>query len=239
MYYKSYSNPIINNYHYTTDGNRMSNPISGEKHLISSACVPLNELPDEQKGVTAKVAGKSLFEVRDNEAELKNDNFYVDYVNGFIYLSEQLNGKSLEVSYSGLGVTFFPASRVWLNVDNQNQVTKTLSDIEGNIKEYSKLASEQSTWQEIGSSLVDELDKKTTQGEQIRDELKVSVDNAKGAMNEISKSPIAQNLKDAREINIKLTDNISKADSANNKAEGAIKKIEGLQSSIDLSLIHI
>ncbi len=233
MYYKSYSNPIINNYHYTTDGNRMSNPIEGEKHLVSHACVPLNELPDEQKGVTVKVAGKTLFEGRDNEVELKSDNFYVDYINGFIYLNEQLNGKELEVSYSGLGVTFFPASRVWLNVNNQNKVTKTLADIEDNIKEYSKLASEQSTWQKISSSLVDELDKKTTQGEQIRDELQVSVDNAKGAMNEISKSPIAQNLKDAREINTQLTDNITKADSANNKAEGAIKKIEGMKSDID------
>ncbi|MDU1176133.1 MAG: hypothetical protein E6987_00845, partial [Peptoniphilus harei] len=76
MYYKSYSNPIINNYHYTTDGNRMSNPIEGEKHLVSNACVPLNELPDEQKGVTVKVAGKTLFEVRDSEVELRSENFY-------------------------------------------------------------------------------------------------------------------------------------------------------------------
>lgn len=233
MYYKSYSNPIITNYNYSADGDRISNKIDNEKCLVVDGCISLKELPDIQKGVSIKNGSTTLIEVRDEDVELKNNQYYIDYTNGFVYVNQSLNGKQLTVNYYGIGVTFFPASRVWLNVNNQNKVTKTLSDIEGNINEYNKLASEQSTWQEIGSSLVDELDKKTTQGEQIRDELQVSVDNAKGAMNEISKSPIAQNLKDAREINTKLTDNITKADSANNKAEGAIKKIEGLKSDID------
>ena len=233
MYYKSYSNPIITNYRYSADGDRISNKIENEKHLISNSCVPLNELPDIQMGVIVKANENALTEIRNEEEEITEDKFFVDYINGFIYFNKKLNGTQVEISYNGMGVTFFPASRVWLNVDNQNQVIKTLSDIEDDIKEHTKTTNSFKDLIQSSLNLKNELSKEKNKAENTSKELKSALDNANSAIKELSNSPIAQNLKDAKEINTTLESNIAKADSANNKTNQAINEINSLKDTID------
>ena len=182
MQYKNYTDPIINNYRRDEQGAKQAKQISGEQHKVVNGKVALSELPDEEQVLSIE----GYNETKDWNTELKDKQFRVDYTNGFIYFSPTQDGQSVSVNYFGLGVTYFPASRVWLEVDGENNVKKTLGDVQGDIEEAKKLSENQ-------EQLKKDLDE---QGGKLKDmvneiqrvdltEIENSVSNAKQAENSL------------------------------------------------------
>lgn len=139
MQYKNYTDPIINNYRRNEKGIKQSKRIDSEVHKIVNSKVALSEIPDEEQ--VLKIDGYDETKVK--EVVLGDKQFRVDYTNGFIYFSPSQDGATVDVSYFGLGVTYFPASRVWLEVDGENNVKKTLGDMQEDIEVVKKVSASQ------------------------------------------------------------------------------------------------
>lgn len=139
MQYKNYTDPIINNFRRDEQGVKQSKRIDSESHKIVNGKVALSELPDEEQVLSIE----GYKEIKIEDAKLEDKQFRVDYTNGFIYFSPSQDGATVDVAYFGLGVTYFPASRVWLEVDGENNVKKTLGDLQGDIEEAKKLSESQ------------------------------------------------------------------------------------------------
>lgn len=133
-----YTDPIVTTYRYKPDGEKVTIPIE-EKLEVTNGIVFLKEIPD--KNLRVMIDGKiEVYKPEDLDSESK---FYVDYNTGVIFVQKSLNGKKLSINYSGIGVTYYPASRIYLKVDENHSVTKTLADIEDQISNLSSLNSEQ------------------------------------------------------------------------------------------------
>lgn len=133
-----YTDPIVTTYRYKPDGEKVTIPIE-EKLEVTNGIVFLKEIPD--KNLRVMIDGKiEVYKPEDLDSESK---FYVDYNTGVIFVQKSLNGKKLSINYSGIGVTYYPASRIYLKVDENHNVTRTLADIENQISDLSTLNSEQ------------------------------------------------------------------------------------------------
>lgn len=133
-----YTDPIVTTYRYKPDGEKVTIPIE-EKLEVTNGIVFLKEIPD--KNLRVMIDGKiEVYKPEDLDNESK---FYVDYNTGVIFVQKSLNGKKLSINYSGIGVTYYPASRIYLKVDENHNVTRTLADIENQISDLSTLNSEQ------------------------------------------------------------------------------------------------
>lgn len=133
-----YTDPIVTTYRYKPDGEKVTIPIE-EKLEVTNGIVFLKEIPD--KNLRVMIDGKiEVYKPEDLDSESK---FYVDYNTGVIFVQKSLNGKKLSINYSGIGVTYYPASRIYLKVDENHSVTKTLADIEDQISNLNSLNSEQ------------------------------------------------------------------------------------------------
>ena len=155
MQYKNYTDPIINNYRRDESGEKRAKQINGEQHKIVNGKVALSELPDEEQVLSIE----GYNETKSWNTDLKEKQFRIDYTNGFIYFSPSQDGQSVSVDYFGLGVTYFPASRVWLEVDGENNVSKTLSDIKGDFDEVRGSIAEANKMIDQGKVALDNLNK--------------------------------------------------------------------------------
>lgn len=133
-----YTDPIVTTYRYKPDGEKVTIPIE-EKLEVTNGIVFLKEIPD--KNLRVMIDGKiEVYKPEDLDSESK---FYVDYNTGVIFVQKSLNGKKLSINYSGIGVTYYPASRIYLKVDENHNVTRTLADIEDQISNLNSLNNEQ------------------------------------------------------------------------------------------------
>lgn len=71
----------------------------------------LTEVPNRHDKVKVRYRDKPLYEVEDGF--LDENQFRVDYTNGWVYLHESLQGETVKVEYLGEGVFMFPDSRVY------------------------------------------------------------------------------------------------------------------------------
>jgi hypothetical protein len=93
-----------------------------ETFTVRDGRVILTEIPDQFTHVT--VSGYT--EVYKNIPTATQ--FYADYNLGIIYFNSTKNNTSLSFTYKGTGAVYFPASRIWTEV-NGRDVTETLSDM--------------------------------------------------------------------------------------------------------------
>lgn len=79
--------------------------------------VLLTEIPNKKERVQVNDGASSLAEC-DYGTELTSSLYYVDYPNGIVSFHSSLINQSLTFTYLGEGVSFSPASRIWVENDN-------------------------------------------------------------------------------------------------------------------------
>ena len=249
MQYKNYTDPIINNYRRNEKGIKQSKRIDSEVHKIVNSKVALSEIPDEEQ--VLKIDGYDETKVK--EVALSDKQFRVDYTNGFIYFSPSQDGATVDVSYFGLGVTYFPASRVWLEVDGENNVEKTLADVQGDIAEAKKLSASQEQLKkdidEQGGKLkeiIDEVQRvdlteieKTAKGaKQAEDSLKSATNEAEAKIANINetKKQLDTSIQSAKDEGQSLNDKIKQSKANKAEIDGACEKLKQATNSVDGSV---
>lgn len=126
--------PIVNELYVDNNGNKYSVLVTNEEHRVVDSRVILNGLPDPGYRVVVESNGNILTEVSLNEKLSDNTKYKVDYASGFVNLHSNLEGQMVNVKqYHSRGLTYFPASRVYTELDEWGKVKETVSDIEGSI----------------------------------------------------------------------------------------------------------
>lgn len=154
--------PIVNELYVDNNGNKYSVLVTNEEHRVVDSRVILNGLPDPGYRVVVESNGNILTEVSLNEKLSDNTKYKVDYANGFVNLHSNLEGQMVNIKqYHSRGLTYFPASRVYTELDEWGKVKETVSDIEGSIAQVI----------EITETLPDKLDQVIEAGQIIDSEM--------------------------------------------------------------------
>ena len=102
--------------------------VTNEEHRVVDSRVILNGLPDPGYRVVVESDGIILTEVPLNE-KLSDKTYKVDYANGFVNLHSSLEGQMVNIKqYHSRGLSYFPASRVYIELDEWGKVRETLAD---------------------------------------------------------------------------------------------------------------
>lgn len=126
----NYNNPIIISWNVDQDGKKVSVSVPNEQIRIINGKAVLNGLPDEQYRVTIE----SYVEKNIREKLINANEFKVDYLHGFIFFHESVGDIVLYANYYSRGVWQIPASKVWLNVDTNGNISQTLDDAFGELQ---------------------------------------------------------------------------------------------------------
>lgn len=173
-----YTDPIITNYRFDSSGSKITVPIT-ESLKITNGIIFLKEIPDKRNGTTIS----SFSEVQKPEDLDSENKFYVDYNTGVVYFDTKKNGTQVSITYHGIGIVYYPASRIYLEVDENHDIVKTLSDIEGQISSLSGLRNEQKRLKQEIEDRNSELNKSIEEARTI--DLSGSVDKAKQTKTEL------------------------------------------------------
>jgi hypothetical protein len=96
--------------------------INDTRKIINNT-IYLNELPDSFN----KVSISGYYETT-NSSPSSNE-FFVNYTNGIITFNPSESGKTVMANYKGRGLIQYPSSRIYTQVDNNNNPIETLKDI--------------------------------------------------------------------------------------------------------------
>lgn len=133
-------NPIVNELYTDSEGNRFSKSIDNEEQTVNGNKIILSGLPD--KGFRMKITNGSntMVEIPLREQIVDENQFKVDYSNGSIYFDNSLDGTSVLISYHSRGLAYFPASRIYVELDEWGKVKKTLEGLEGEIHSLNNIS---------------------------------------------------------------------------------------------------
>lgn len=93
----------------------------------------LKEIPDKLEKVSVYLGENLLIEVDKPEKVDSAEKYYVDYRLGYVHLHSTKNGETLKFIYKGIGVTLYPATRIYMN---GNILDKTLQDYIRRVEEH-------------------------------------------------------------------------------------------------------
>lgn len=226
-----YTDPIITNYRFDKVGSRASVPIT-ESLTINNGFLFLKEIPDRNNVVTIG----NLVEVQKPEELDSETKFYIDYNAGIVYFDSKLNGTKVNVEYSGIGIVYYPASRIYLEVDENHEIIRTLSDIEGQLSSLTNLKNQQERLKQEIEERNGNLNKTIDEARKI--DLNGSVDKAKQAKTELDGTTNKANLiKGDLDTKINLANKTKTSidgsiDSANEKITKASEKVNEINSKI-------
>lgn len=213
-----YTNPVVTNYRYDRSGSKISVQIT-ESLKINNGIIFLKEIPDKGNGTTIP----SFNEVQKPEDLDDESKFYVDYNTGVVYFDTDNDGTKVDITYHGIGVTYYPASRIYLEVDENHDVVKTMSDIEKHINNLSSLNTKQ-------ERLKKEIEERNIEISKTLEEVK-SVDIS-GLVSEASqiKETLRDSVNSAKSTNATLKEKI---DFSEGVRDDLAKKNEQAQKNID------
>lgn len=129
---------VIFRYNVNEDGIPVSVKIENEQKQVSplNNTVQLEQIPDPELDVVVLKNGVRMPQV-DNEDEITDNTYYVNYSKGLIKFTKANAGKTTIINYYGKGVELISASRVYdEKSSSNNDVVKTLQEIIDIGKEY-------------------------------------------------------------------------------------------------------
>lgn len=219
-----YTDPIITNYRFDKVGSRASVPIT-ESLTVNNGFLFLKEIPDRNNVVTIG----NLVEVQKPEELDSETKFYIDYNAGIVYFDSKLNGTKVNVEYSGIGIVYYPASRIYLEVDENHEIIRTLSDIEGQLSSLINLKNQQERLKQEIEERNGNLNKTIEEARKI--DLSGSVDKANQAKTDLESTTRKANIADA---NLRTDIEFAKGVKIDLKKQEEQSKTE-VQKSIDLA----
>jgi len=116
-----FSEPIISKLRKGIVGDEFI-PVT-EQHIVYNGKILLTELPDSFQ----KIQIDNYIEVNDINTPLLSNQFITDYNSGVISFNISENNKNLTCNYFGRGCQYFPVSRVWTKIE-ENNVTENLKE---------------------------------------------------------------------------------------------------------------
>ncbi len=219
-----YTDPIITNYRFDKVGSRASVPIT-ESLTVNNGFLFLKEIPDRNNVVTIG----NLVEVQKPEELDSEIKFYIDYNAGIVYFDSKLNGTKVNVEYSGIGIVYYPASRIYLEVDENHEIIRTLSDIEGQLSSLTNLKNQQERLKQEIEERNGNLNKTIEEARKI--DLSGSVDKANQAKTDLESTTRKANIADA---NLRTDIEFAKGVKIDLKKQEEQSKTE-VQKSVDLA----
>lgn len=219
-----YTDPIITNYRFDKVGSRASVPIT-ESLTVNNGFLFLKEIPDRNNVVTIG----NLVEVQKPEELDSETKFYIDYNAGIVYFDSKLNGTKVNVEYSGIGIVYYPASRIYLEVDENHEIIRTLSDIEGQLSSLINLKNQQERLKQEIEERNGNLNKTIEEARKI--DLSGSVDKANQAKTDLESTTRKANIADA---NLRTDIEFAKGVKIDLKKQEEQSKTE-VQKSVDLA----
>lgn len=219
-----YTDPIITNYRFDKVGSRASVPIT-ESLTINNGFLFLKEIPDRNNVVTIG----NLVEVQKPEELDSETKFYIDYNAGIVYFDSKLNGTKVNVEYSGIGIVYYPASRIYLEVDENHEIIRTLSDIEGQLSSLTNLKNQQERLKQEIEERNGNLNKTIEEAKKI--DLSGSVDKAKQAKTDLESTTRKASIADA---NLRADIKLAKGARLDLKKQEELSGLE-IQKSVDLA----
>ena len=219
-----YTDPIITNYRFDKVGSRASVPIT-ESLTVNNGFLFLKEIPDRNNVVTIG----NLVEVQKPEELDSETKFYIDYNAGIVYFDSKLNGTKVNVEYSGIGIVYYPASRIYLEVDENHEIIRTLSDIEGQLSSLTNLKNQQERLKQEIEERNGNLNKTIEEARKI--DLSGSVDKANQAKTDLEGTTRKANIADA---NLRTDIEFAKGAKIDLKKQEEQSKVE-VQKSVDLA----
>lgn len=134
-------NPIVNELYIGSDGVRYAKEMTNEQHTVNNSKIVLNGLPDNGYRISVEYNGALMVEIPIRELIEDERNFKVDYSYGYIYFHPNLEGKNIVVKeYHSRGLSYFPANRVYTELDEWGRVRETLADSATMINKVSAIA---------------------------------------------------------------------------------------------------
>lgn len=219
-----YTDPIITNYRFDNSGSKITVPVT-ESLKITNGIIFLKEIPDKRNGTTIS----SFSEVQKPEDLDSENKFYVDYNTGVVYFDSKLNGTKVNVEYSGIGIVYYPASRIYLEVDENHEIIRTLSDIEGQLSSLTNLKNQQERLKQEIEERNGDLNKTIEEAKKI--DLSGSVDKANQAKTDLEGTTRKANIADA---NLRTDIEFAKGAKIDLKKQEEQSKAE-IQKSVNLA----
>lgn len=101
----------------------------------------LKEIPSRAFKVIVERDGENLVEVHRRDDVINGGLYYVDYLQGIVYFHNTVNGNPVRLSYRGIGILLYPASRIYVDGENKD-IPLTLREIVKESMEAIKLIDE-------------------------------------------------------------------------------------------------
>lgn len=230
-----YTDPIITNYRFDKVGSRASVPIT-ENLTVNNGFLFLKEIPDRNNVVNIG----NLVEVQKPEELDSETKFYIDYNAGIVYFDSKLNGTKINVEYSGIGIIYYPASRIYLEADENHEIVRTLSDIEGQLSSLTNLKNQQERLKQEIEERNGSLNKTIEEAKKI--DLSGSVEKAKQAKIELegatskadtTKKNLNTQIDSSNTAITKLETSVANVDSKINSVNQASEKADGKITEIN------
>lgn len=119
---------------YTDGSQKISVVRNNEQHQIVLNKITLYEIPDEyQKINTITIDSTTLYEVKYGTIPNSNQ-FTVNYTIGEITFDSSRDGQTVTIpSYKSRGILYWPASRIYDQLDENGNVISTIGDISANL----------------------------------------------------------------------------------------------------------
>lgn len=113
--------------------------ITSEAMSVFAGRAVLMQLPDDVYGVRIHdESGNPMYEVKRPDTLLEENEFRVDYLNGFVTFNPNKNGKTVVVQeYYGRGFILYPASRIYADYNaDTGEISGTLKEFIEQIQPY-------------------------------------------------------------------------------------------------------
>lgn len=159
---------LLIDWYINEDGEKITQPITDESHVVINGKISLLEIPHEFDGVAVKDGSTVLYEIdhRDSETEITSDKFKVHYGLGMIFFHSSMEGKTLSVSYSSRGMIMYPANRIYTDVnENDGSVTNlqnVVDDVNQALVDLQNLGDTVTEGQRLEGSLTTKISDGTT-----------------------------------------------------------------------------
>lgn len=203
MSFNDYKDPIVSQWHMS-GGDKYSKTINNESHNVISSMFALVGLPD----ISSRVIINGYVEIDINSKITEPNQFKVDYTNGYVFVHPSKEGQSINVNrYASRGVNYYPASRVYTEIDKFGEIKGTVEDISNDIGNLKEVVGE------IDGAILDakETDRSLKEHITTAESERLSLDdsiNEAYAINDTLGNDVNGTIKIATEKDVKLNDTI-------------------------------
>ena len=218
-----YGDPIIVDWYVDDRGNKISKSISNESLTVVDNKATLVGLPDEYKRV--KIDGMHEISI-DKEIQDETES-KVDYKQTRIgYFHPKKNGSTIVVNeYWSRGITFYPASRVWLEVDDAGNILVTIKDALGAITELVEILPDMDEIREEVKRIKEEYEILLQQGIDADKALRKAVEDANQAKIDL--------INKTNELEVKITDLINQGNTTVAELTDLINQVTILKNEVN------